>query len=250
VEGDADAGLGGYVNRLAQVVERILLQRSTLTAGDLDGFLALDADQPAEVGIYLRDGEGSVDDAIRALLFPLLCYRIFKPTGDLFVAQLRVSGASKIIPSNFIKSIRRDRGVRHISRFRMLYDRSWTVQTEVALGLEEIDPDRQAFVQAEHRELEIDNTATAHLRAEPYEAKALLTMEAQAQAEAQRQVDLSEAFNCIFEVELDRGWFDILPGQTVRMDDSRLGVTASRSFVVLGTNANYRSQTMSLTLWG
>lgn len=249
--GDADVSLGGYVDQLSNVVKRILLQRSTLTDNDLDGFLALSLTQPAQVGLYLENGEGSVDDAIQTLLAPLLCYRIFTREQKLFVGQLARGGVAKNLPEHSIKSLRRTRGIRAVSTHRLLYQRVGVVQrdTDLATAIDVIDPERAAFVGSEYRETLLE-TLTERRRARQLETRTSLVDPDAAFAEAYRQAAMAELYPDIYEASVDRGMFDINAGQTVRITSEDFGMEMGREFIVVGAHPNIAGHEVGLTLWG
>ena len=60
VRGDNAASLGGYVNKVAGIIQRLLIQKGGIASGAFDSsFAALDTSFPAECGIYIGQGSGS-----------------------------------------------------------------------------------------------------------------------------------------------------------------------------------------------
>jgi hypothetical protein len=251
-EGDAEAALGGYVERLADVLERICVQRTTLTASDLDGLTVLDLAVPYRVGLYLENGDGTVDEALQALTSPLACYRIFRPSGLLTFGQLALVGADMLIPAHRITSgIRRTRGIRAIATHRVRYQHVGVVQTpdDLATGIDLLDPDRAAFVSREWREA-VYESGTTRRRARDVETQTALVDAAAAEAEAQRQADLAEMLPGIYEFTLNRATFDILPGQSANITYPELGFEDGRDVLVVAVNQDIGAQEMGITVWG
>jgi len=248
-EGDADSG--DYVQALTDVVKRIILQRTAMTEAQLVGLVPLASFQNAPVGLYLENGGSTVEDAINELINPLLVYKFFDLSGNLTFGQFKISGVSHALEESDIISMRRIGEVGKISSMRLRYRKVYTVQSDVALALNDPDflPNRKVQVSTPYTELETVGVSTNHLLAETIILDTPLQTEVEAQAESDRQIELSDSLKGEFELVTSKGLFNYLPGQTIRATYPKIGVSSDK-FVILGKTSNIANGKVTLNLVG
>lgn len=205
VKGDNSSGT--YVTDAANIALRILLDRIAIEAGKIDynAFYQLAAEQPAVVGLYVDTRQISGEAALNDLLRPL----------GMFLSDDR---AGRITIGRFFAGITSDaldidqRDILEISRkaapldppaktVQCGFDRNWTVQTQdisssVTLTRKQFLAEVDRFATAEDAD-----TANLHqLAQEPDPVRSLFATEADALAEAERQIAIHGADRAIYTI--------------------------------------------------
>lgn len=141
VLGDAT---GGYVNKAGDIVNRILATRIGLAAGQIDAaaIAALNAAQPAEMGIWTGTEGRQALDAVLMLLESAGAFGGFSRLGVFtcgVVAKAAGAAADSFDTTDILRPLARvplpESLDPSIWRARVGYARSWTVQTDLAAAV-------------------------------------------------------------------------------------------------------------------
>lgn len=253
-----EAGAAG--ERSAARVAARMLARLGLTY-DTDSFDALDADAPAEVGLFVSDESEALDlvqrvlGSVGAWLVPtsqgvLRAVRLEAPAGEpVTTLGLRELGPNtSFTPSAAAAS--EGRGVPAWSVV-LQYGRSWTVQDAGGLA-GNVGTSRKAFVTEEWRKATAQDASvkTAHPLAPELTFETLLVDAADAATEAARRLALWKVRRDVIVADLAAGLARRELGDIVAITMPRLGYDAGRLFVVRGREDNFKTRRATLTLWG
>lgn len=133
---------GSYFDSIADIVEDILVNYSTLVAGDLVAatFTALNTAQPAPMGLWL-ESPASVADIVGTLLEGVGCFGTFTPTSQFRVGQFAEPAAVADFElfADDIVDVRREPMPSSLTpvawRYQVGYAKAYAVQTDLAAGV-------------------------------------------------------------------------------------------------------------------
>lgn len=257
LQGDKTGGT--YVETTAGIVRRIVATATEVAdPGRLLAFTFddLDAAQPAAVGYYL-DPQSTLTaaEAVAQLMGGIGGWAGFTPAGLLEVRRFDapVAIAAAYYTKQDLVDIARLALPEGIDpppwRFRVAYNRNWTVQTDLAGVVAETDPDRVAYL-AQPYELavsaEADGMAIAAdhpLAADPEPVEAFFATEAAALAEAGRLLDLYGSARSLYRFRVKHRQFAHEIGQVINLDYPRWGLDGGRYLRIVAltddTDDNY-----------
>lgn len=237
-----DATDTGYVNKTADIVKRILLFQAVLDAAETDAasFAALNVSAPAEVGIWRGAELSTVREVVEELLAGVGAFGGFNRLG-LFTVGL-VAAASGAAVASFDATQIGD-PIREpmpadihpvVWRARVAWQKNYTVQSDLAAG---VTAARRAFAaQAERIAVKDDVTAKSRrpLAKEYGPHGNLYALQADANTEAQRLLDLWKADRKLYRLPLPAIALNRDLGEVVNIKHPRLGLTAGRDVRILG----------------
>jgi len=264
IRGDA---MGGYVDHVAGILERIVRERAGLVDADLalPDLAALAAAAPAEVGIYLGPGDSEDMDAVLDALCRsvgawwafdrmgvLRCGRFEAPAGDpaatFTTLEIRDrEGVEKLPPDDLGNGV-------PIWRVSLSSQRNWTVQDKDRLaGVVQDDAERVAWLAEETRTALAEDAAvkTAHPLSPVLEVETLLTGAADAATEAARLLALYSTRRDRFNVQLKPKHAEAIQlGDVVELRLPRFGLSAGKLFTVLGLTLELEDDYVEVDLYG
>ena len=257
VTGVVTADVATSETRVAKVAESIALAAG-LVASDLDApsFDALHATTASPVGLWL-DGAGASPTA-NALLADVLAavgaVHWFDRAGRLRVRRLASPGAAI---ATFDRRSLLEPGPRpqasspRVWRVRLGAARAWRVQTLAELAGGATDAARSFASEPYRWSLAEDATIrTADLDAEALEIESLLDSTADADAEAARLLALHGPERRVIRVAVAAPAFAVDLGDAVAISDSRLGLAAGWTGLVVAMREDAAAGRHELALWG
>jgi hypothetical protein len=285
VRGDATAALGGYVNTVAGIVKRILVQRGGVAASACDSsFAALDVSFPAEVGVYVGPvssggttlapqstllhpiiastvGVGNtVQSACDAVLLSAGCWLAPTRINTWSIGQLVAPIGAPVATFTDVDLLSIDteatadqtQGVPVYAVYlRYGHYPGVLAPADVAGSL---SPSQVADITNEWRTASAVDASvqTVHLLAARLYRDSCLTAQANANTEAARLLALHKVRRDFTKatVRLDETKAAIDLGSTVQLMTARLGYTLGRNFTVVGISSDGRKNELTLDLWG
>jgi hypothetical protein len=240
--GDAD---GGYVDTTAGVVQRIL-ERVVGTALRTAAFDTLDARQPAPIGYYVDpSSEMQVTDVVAQLMGAIGGWGGFRRDGRFEVGIFDAPSGASSAQYERTDIIEIDRQPLPAGldpppwRYRVVWGRNWTVQTDVEGG-SGITADRVAFLAQSTRLASSDADQgtlikTNHPRAQdPAPVESYFVDEADAQAEADRLLDLYGVTNSLYRIVLTSHPFVHEVGEVIYVTFPRWDLARGRRLRIVG----------------
>jgi hypothetical protein len=249
VEGCNDSG---YVEKAADIIERIVLDHTDLTTGDLNhwSFFTANLDSSrAGCGLYVT-GQ-SVQEVIGELMTSIGGAWTFNREGLLTLAVFRLRRSAGTITENDIVkgSFKRQRTVSPSWQRRIGYGRAWTVQAEDQLLGVATDAQKD-FAVKEYR-FSASETASIKTRragARVVEKETLMATKVSADTEVTRQQALfGDDFDRI-NLVAKRQQFKYNVGQTITVDYPRFNFP--KDMIVLGIRENTSTRQTTFRLWG
>jgi hypothetical protein len=240
VEGDASPA---YVDTTADIMRRILSGTPALNSSEIDpaSFARLDAEVPAEVGVWYGTGEmRTCADAINDLLIGIGAFGGFERTGAFTVNVFRepVGDIDARYTSEHIMDLQRlplPAGIEPIAwRASVAWQRNFTLQDDLAAS---VPTARVSFVQVPERIAVVESSTLRsryRLATEYGPVPALYAVEADAEEEVQRLFDLWATPRMLLEVRLPIAALVLTIGDLVHLTYSRFGLSAGRTGRVLG----------------
>lgn len=250
--GLGDASGSGYVNKTADIVNRVLVDQALLTAGEIDSasFTQLNVDAPAAVGVWRGAEVAFIADVVRDLLVGVGAFGGFSRLGKFNVGVISTPAGTPAASYTTveIRSLEREPLPQSIEpivwRTRVGWQRNYTVQNDLAAG---VTADRRAFA-AEVERLAIRDDATIRSRrslAREFGPVGMFANQADADTEAVRLLGLWGVERGIYNVPLPAAALARDIGEVVSLTYPRYGFDAGVLVRVLsheinGTNVNLR----------
>lgn len=257
MKGDA---AGGYVDTVAEIVERVVLLATELTQDDLDpiSFPRVLAEQPASIGFYLGPNNAVTASAVvAALMTSVGGWAGFKRTGLLEIGIFTAPAlpATDRVTHPDVIDVDRDSLPSGLSpppyRFRVAHQRNWTVQTS---GLAGATTDaRRAFVAQPYRLAESSDTDVLNdhpFAQDPPPVESFFVEEADAQAEADRLLALYKNVNSLYRVVLKGRALTYELGSVVNVTFPRWDLTQGRLLRVVELEENATENTVTIVGFG
>ncbi|HYE48141.1 MAG TPA: hypothetical protein VEB20_01015 [Azospirillaceae bacterium] len=246
---------GTWIARYADLVEHAVTSFTTLTAGDLDAasFTAMNGLQPAELG-YWYDGGGelTVRQLVDELSDTVGAWWGFDEGRKLEVGRYDEPAvtADFEFTERDILDLRPRAAARRVKTVQLGYRHYATLLTsESQFAGTPTDAFRESAGAAYRWTDASADAAPESLLGETLRKETLFDAEADAEAERDRLADLLGARRKAFDVvvPLTPG---LEVGHTVRLTDSRYGLSAGRNFRVLETVRDASAETHTLTVTG
>lgn len=229
---------GTYVNTAADVLQRLVTERTTLTGSDIDSasISALNTAIGAVVGVYVNGDSTTVLQALDTLLTGIGCYYAIGRDGKITVGQFAApSGAPVVtldadeIEEDSVELVRRILPAKSV---RLGYARFWDTSTSGATTLTEAQRERlaQPYLVAK-----ATNTLTGHLLAmdEDLQPTCLVSSTA-AGTEATRQAALYGQLRYVYRLAGFTAAQQVKLGDVVALSLGRFGLTSSTLVRVVG----------------
>ena len=264
VKGDKTGGT--YVNTVGTIIRRLVT-----TAGELIDpddlvdyrFDDMESDQAAIVGYYLdQNSTETCADVVGNLMGSVGGWGGFTRLGQfeirLFTAPTSV--ASQRYEKQDILEISRERLPDSIDppphRFRMAYDRNWTVQTDVVASVSEGDPDRAAYLTQGFRLVATDDDTSAAilidhpLAQDPEPVSAYFVSSSDAQDEADRLIALYGTQRSLYRVKVSRAQFIHDIGDVIHVTYPRWDLSSGRYLRIVSIVDDSNNDTADLVAFG
>lgn len=252
-----DASGSGYVNRTADIVQRILSGPAGLTSSEVDPatFANLNTDAGAEVGIYVGAEPRLVSDVVDELLFGVGAFGGFSRQGPFTVGVIKAAAGSGIAPAasyteTDVLDLRRQPRPAQVDpiafRASVNWQKNYTVQDDLAAS---VPAARVSFAAQEARVAKVEDTALRSrflLSVEYGPIPSLFAQQADATAEAQRLFNLWSQPTVPYEIDLRPTALTRDLGSVVNLTHRRMGFASTRAGRVIGHKV--QGSTVTLTL--
>jgi hypothetical protein len=241
-----------YNQRIAYVVEAMMIDRLGITAADIIGVGAMDSVVPFDTGIYIRSGGITLDNAIQNILGPVQCFLGYTVRGEYELRALRRSSSTnKVIHAHEITNFKRlDSTPEAVDLLKFSYGHNWTVRSDDQLALNRSEEFAE-FSENEDRWSKVslqpwwDPSHSEKIR----EIKSFLLNESDAYSEVVRQYGLMIASD-IYEITMTQRPLGFLPGDTINVFYDGYGFNNGKAMLALSVRENGRAGTTVLRVWG
>lgn len=240
VRGDAT---GGYVDTAAQLVKRLVTSygkasdRFTDEDLDLASFAAFDAAHPQPIGLYSTE-RLNVLVACQMLLGSLGAQLVMSRLGKLRLVKLALPGTGTpfvIRPEHMVDGTLQPTGRTDVvGAVKIGFAKNWTVQDAGTLA--NLPESHKALFTEEWlttTKTDAVTLATYRLNAEPVQIDTMLLTRADADAEAQRRLDLWKVPRTVYEFDGVPELLQLELGQAVTVYSPRFGMAAGVSGIVI-----------------
>jgi len=244
-----------WLTTLADIVSDIATNAGGLVPGDLDAasFTALNTAQPGQIGIFLAE-PATCAEVIDELLGGVGCFGFFSLQSKLTVGQIALAGAApqfELTDDEIVSATRQalPDGLSPLAwRWRVAYQRSWLVQTDLAAAATAA---RRAFVAVQYRIASDMNTgllSTYPLATDPEPQISPLQLKADAEAEAERQFAIFGQRRWLYVLRIKPALWTADIGQTVQITYPRHGLNSGVLGVVLGIDLDAQANESELVV--
>jgi hypothetical protein len=230
-----------YSNTISSLVQRIATgygkAATRFDAGDLDAgnLAAFDAANPQPVGVYLSSRENCIN-VIQQLATSVGAQAVMSRSGKLRLLQIALPPAgtpTAITAADMVEnSLHIARRIDVKASVKLGYNKNWTIQTDLQTGIPEAHKDLFANEWLTVTELDAAVAAVYKLDAEPVQRDTLLLATTDAEAEAQRELDLYSVPRTVYGFE---GFSQLLAlelGSPVTLIHPRFGLAAGKTGMV------------------
>ena len=127
---------GSYVNKAADVIQRIITSKSSLVVGDLDAasFTALNADESGPIGVYLTK-RINTRQVIDQILKGIVAFGVARADGKIEVGKLKFATPAETIEEDDVVKIERKETSNPAWRVKINYKLIGVVQDDLAVNL-------------------------------------------------------------------------------------------------------------------
>jgi len=261
VRGHIDQVSGNYVSVPASVIRTILRDFAGFTSSEFDAasFVAAQSVQPGAIGIFFPTGDTStIAEVLERIAFAAGFFVGQDRSGLYRIQRLEPPGTTvhwslnaRNILENGFERLPLPYGVPW-SSWGVGYDVNWTVQADADLATS-VTQARRQFLKAERRYAFSSNAAIATRHKSSSGApfrESFFTDAVVAQAEADRLIDLYGLGRAMYRVTAKTLLFSVEIGQTVRISDSRFGLSGGKNFTVVGVEDDADRRETTLTVFG
>jgi hypothetical protein len=247
VQGDNS---GGYANSVAPIIRRLATQygaaaqRFTVDDVDAANFAAFDAAHPQPVGQYLS-GKTNVLQCCQDLAASVGAAVVVTTAGLLRLIELDLPAAGT--PWSVTASDMEQRSLTVSQRstvqaaVKLGFCQNYTVQNQLQTGLpaSSLDLFSQQWITVTASDSAV--TSTYHLTAEPAEVDTNLLVQADAQAEAQRRLNLWKVPRHVYQFT-GYPWLMLVElGDAMSITHERFGLSAGRTGLVVSIDRDWLS---------
>ncbi len=246
---------GVYLAKVADIVDHIVTTRSALTAADMDSasFTAMNATAPQTVGLYIEARENIIN-ALDDLVTSAGGWWGFSRGGLMQLGVLSAPSGTPAISIGVDDIAERGLSVKRrdlpLAQFTLGWKRCWTTQTSGLAG--SVSEATKAILGDDYQSITKANAAvlTKYLLADkPDRVGTLLVVQAEADAEAQRRVDLRNVVRKIFTLDAFSVPFQVDLGQVVQLTHPRFGFAGGPLGVVTGIEEQPTKNRVKLEIW-
>lgn len=255
---DATEGENPAARTAAQMLRSLALTAGVEGAAiSLDDLAALDAANPAELGLWLS-GDTTFTAAMDQIAGSVGAWYGFDPAGLLRMGRLAAPGGLPVLSltaQDILEVERRPArdGDAPAWSYTVRHSKLWSVQSsDLAAG---VAPARRAFLASEYRAEKAEDASVKlqRLLAAEETADTLLTTATDAAAEAARRLALFKTRRDFFDVVVPASLLatpGLRIGAMVRLTNARFGLNEGKTFALLGVKPELARNRATLTLWG
>lgn len=259
ITADVTQGAAAANRTVAQILQSIALAAG-FTSGEISAadVTALDAAAPQVIGIWLDD-ESSSQQAMDQVAASVGGWYGFDALGVLRMGRITAPSGTPVVTlydydilDGFERRPPRDNGI-PVWRVVLGHTKIWTTQPSDLAGA--VTTPTRAYLAEAYRKSSTEDTAikTQWLLAGTVEDETLLTVAADAATESARRLTLYKTRRDIFDAPVS---LDLLTANSLKLGDvvalqiARFGLTAGKSFRIIGIRLELAAGKALLTLWG
>lgn len=251
-EGTITASVQGatspYVNTVAGIVQTLATGYGTpterLTSGDLDSaqLATFDAAHQQPVGVYISD-RSNVLQVCQDLAASVGAQVVMSREGKLRLIKIALPASgtpTEVRPQDYeAQSLSISRRTTVIAGVRLGYCKNWTVQTSIDSGIpaDHRDLYGQEFLSVTARDSAV--ASNYKLYAEPEQVDTLLLRKTDAQAEADRRLNLWKTQRTIYRFSGYPHLLTLELGQPLTLFSDRFGLVAGKTGVIVGLESDW-----------
>lgn len=261
IKGHVDQVSGNYVSTHGSVLRMIMRDYVGFTHPelDLDSFTTLQTVQPASMGLFLSAGDQSTSEDVMARVAES-CGAVVGEDGSGLYRAFRLEPpadtADWTITERNVVDINQERLPYRVpwKAWGIGYARNWTVQTSGDLTTNPANPSqsRRQFLQFPIRYVYAQDASIAlvHRTSRGVVVDSLFNNLADADAEAERRLELYSLGRAIYRVTVKGLLFNARIGQTVQLRYPRWSLAGGKRFVIVGLEDDADSENTELLLFG
>lgn len=231
-----------YSNTAAKLVERLVTgygkAADRFTAGDLDSanLAAFDAANPQPMGIPLPD-RTNVLTACQALAGSVGAQLSMTRLGKLRLIRLAlpaVGTPTEVHPKHMVeRTLAPVERTEVVGAVRLSFNKNWTVQDNLVTGIPEGHKDLYATEWLTSTKTDAAVQATYKLAGDPVQQDTMLLRRTDADAEAQRRLDMWKVPRTVYEFEGVPELLTLELGQAIKVFHPRFGMAAGVTGMVI-----------------
>lgn len=244
---------GVYVNKTADIMARIVAERTAFPSGDIDAttFGQVNTDVPGPVGLYIGRDSTTVIGALDALANGIGGYYHIGRDGKLRVGQLKAPGGTPVLTLGDddlqLGRIELLKRLLPMSSVRVGYERYWTVIDTAATTATEAARQRlsDGYLVAK-----ATNTITGHLQ--PVEGNlepSCFVASADASTEATRRAALYAVIRRVFRIDGFAAAQQVQLGDVIALNFSRYGLGGGALATIVGIDENITGGAVGLEVF-
>lgn len=252
VKGSKSGGI--YFNKTADIASRILQERAGLTGADIDStsVTAMNAAVAGAVGIFIKDGNTTVMQALDMLVIGAGGFYSFDRAGLFYLDQFKAPSGAPVL-TLLGEGVAQD-GLTIVNRWlpsktvRVAYKKQWTIQAD-GLAASVADARRAELAQP-YLIAKATNSIPQHLLAEePAVESTVFVNASDASAEATRRAALFSVIRVLAKATCFLGPARLKLGDVIATDIGRFGFTGGALARVVGINESATDKRVELTLF-
>jgi hypothetical protein len=248
------------------VVQRILAKIGLTGSDNIDAatFTALNAAQPAEVGIYIADDKSALS-ACKDVLDSIGGYIVPNEQGQITVGRIGEPGAviatvtdPEILTTGpddtieFSNNPDTDGDV-PARKVTLNWRKNWHVHTDSDLGscVNFGSPERASILKQEFQTVFVETAQPKHLLAPELIIDTLLVDADAAQAECDRRSGMYSVDRVVTTIAVEMSEAGaMVPGATIAIEIPRYGYSGGKAMVIIGRSNDHAAERVALTVWG
>lgn len=252
VKGSKTSGV--YATTTADIASRVLQERGGLTGSDIDSasITAMNTAVPGTVGIYIKDGNTTVLQALDMLVIGAGGFYSFDRQGLFYLDQFKAPSGTPVL--TLIAEDLVEGGLTIVNRWlpsktvRVGYKKQWTVQADgLAAGVADA---RRAELAQPYLIAKATNSIPQHLLAEePAVESSVFVNVSDANAEAARRAALFSSIRFLAKAVCYFGPARVKNGDVIAVNFGRFGLSGGALVRVAGVGDRLTDKQVELTLF-
>lgn len=247
--------VGSYVSSSADIVNRLLLTRASISAGNINSasFSALNSLNSSVVGIYEKESDRTVSDVIDDLINSIGGFWGNNRSGEFIVGRfdLAIGAPVAIFRDEEIMSISRIPTGKPVYKIDLNYKKIFKLhsQTDLAAGVSAANRD---LLTNEYR---VSSSADLSVlvpfpSSNPLTRNSLLVSSASATTEVSRLLGIFKEKGKYYNVAIRSTPFSLDINQEIQLVTSRFGMSSGKNFIITSMEEDSGSDTIKLEVYG
>lgn len=247
--------VGSYVSSVSDIVNRILLSRGSISAGNINSatFSALNALNSSAVGIYEKESDRTVSEVIDDLINSIGGFWGNNRAGEFIVGRfdLAVGSPVAVFGDDEIMSIARIPTGKPLYKIDLNYKKIFKVHssTDLASGVSAADRDLLT------NEFRVSSSADISVlvpfpSSNPLTRNSLLVSSGSATTEVSRLLGIFKQKGKYYSVAIRSTPFSLDINQEIQLVTPRFGMSSGKNFIITSMEEDSGSDTIKLEVYG